>query len=165
MPSEAGCRSQTPPCDIHPLASSSRSPGPRFAPDTGMQNAVRETLGNARICSRGRFTFPVIRSSASRSSCTRGSTVPRKDFGASSRRSSLRVARRTNQSTATALLGGATARVPLFSQDTRGVTTNERCIPSPPARRPGVIVCALLVGGDPNQIKIVQDGLRFTTAP
>jgi len=141
-------------------------PGPRFAPDTGMQNAVREMLGERQDLFAWSFHVPS-------DSFFSISVIVYKGFDGTQggfRRffTEIMPSGRAEDEPVyrDSIYWEAQRReYRLFSEDTRGVTTNERCIPSPPSRRPGVIVCALLVGGDPNQIQIVRDGLRFTTAP
>jgi len=137
-------------------------PSPRFAPDTETQDAVRGMLGRHdlfawafRVPEDSFFSVTVI--------VYKGFDGTKEGF----RRFFAEImpsGRAGDESIYRDSIywEGQRREYRLFSQDTRGVTTNQRCIPSPQARKPGVIVCVLLVGGDPNQIQIVRDGLRFT---
>lgn len=137
-------------------------PGPRFAPDRETQDAVRETLGRHdlfawafRVPDDSFFSVTVL--------VYKGFDGTQEGF----RRFFTEIlpsGRAGDESIYRDSIywEGQRREYRLFSQDSRGVTTDERCIPSPQSRKPGVIACVLLVGGDPNQIKIVRDGLRFT---
>ena len=137
-------------------------PSPRFAPDTETQDAVRGMLGRHdlfawafRVPEDSFFSVTVI--------VYKGFDGTKEGF----RRFFAEImpsGRAGDESIYRDSIywEGQRREYRLFSQDTRGVTTNLRCIPSPKARKPGVIACVLLVGGDPNQIQIVRDGLRFT---
>jgi len=137
-------------------------PSPRFVPDAETQEAVRETLGRHdlfawafRVPDDSFFSVTVI--------VYKGFDGTQEGFRRffteimpSGRAEDEPIYRDS------VYWEGQRREYRLFSQDSRGVTTNERCIPSPQPRKPGVIACVLLAGGDPNQIKIVRDGLRFT---
>lgn len=141
-------------------------PGPHFAPDTDMQNAVREALGQRQDLFAWAFHVP-------RDSFFSVSVIVYKGFDGTKegfRRffTEIMQSGRAEDEPVyrdSIYWDGQRREYRLFSQDTRGVTTNERCIPSPSSRRPGVIVCVLLGGGDSSQIQIVRDGLRFTSGP
>ena len=47
------------------------------------------------------------------------------------------------------------------SRDKRGVTINERCIPSPARLQPATIACVIVSGGFPKQIRTLLDGLEY----
>ena len=47
------------------------------------------------------------------------------------------------------------------SRDKRGVTINERCIPSPARLQPATIACVIVSGGFPKQIRTLLVGLEY----
>jgi len=51
----------------------------------------------------------------------------------------------------------------IMSQDKGGIVSRVRCVPSPESRKPALIVCVLLTGGFPSQVRRVLEGPRFTT--